>query len=496
MKRIHIFSRTTPLASVQGRVVYATSPSKQEHLLAVAGETDPAFWAQLATESQRAWREAGGKRENLCREGREVFGTLPNSAESEDLQMLAQEMAKDFTERYGAPCLVAIHKNKKESSLHYHRIICDRELLTEPEIRIADRNIFLDEDGIRKRTKKEILDADGQLRSGCRIVPKGEIFSERHFGERDDFFASKEWMDDYNHYMASWINERLQPDKERIVYDPNGPYLPQERIPKGIPAEKEAKIQKYNRLVQKYNNMVEAGAIDPDQARAIKGHVMMAPNRYEAIEVAFFPERVRAAEPGGVRTKKDPTDPVEQKKQQLRKLYRESSIAWNEYRRLPDGVDKKVALSKARGISAKIDDLKRELGLYTTQEYLNLLDKEEEERRKKREYAIRCRSRAHYYSDRWNSCNRRLYYLHEELGEIPILFATEEQKARRREIWEEIDEIHADMRRYAYEERQAKLQYKAAKKEAREMRKKARETRQELREQQKKEKAQVRDQGR
>lgn len=497
MKSIHIFSRATPLNDVKGRVKYATSPDKQEHLLAVAGETDPAFWERLAMESQLAWRQAGGNKERECCEAREIFGTLPNSAEEEDLQALAQEMADDFTATYGAPCLVAIHKNKTEKSLHYHRLVCDRDLLAVPEIRIADRNVFLDENGVRKRTKKEILDADGQIRDGCRIVPKGEILSERHFGARDEVFASKEWLDDYNHHMANWINERLQPDKKRIVYDPNGPYLPQHRIPKGTPEEKAALIQKYNRLVQKYNELVENGNLTPQAARQIKDQVMLAPDRYEALEAAVFPQNVRAAAPGGERTKYDPTDPVEQQKQQLRKLYRESNLAWTEYRKLADGsVEKKTAYAKARGISAQIDALKREMGLYTSQQYLAALDKEEEDLRRKREWAMKCRSRAHYYADRWDSCQRHISYLYEELGKIPFIFATEEEKARRREIWAEIEETKADMRRYAYEEQQAKLQYKAAKKEARDLRKKARETRQELRQQRRKEKAQEHTQGR
>lgn len=491
MKSIHIFSRATPLNDVKGRVKYATSPDKQEHLLAVAGETDSAFWERLAMESQLAWRQAGGNKERECCEAREIFGTLPNSAEAEDLQALAQEMADDFTATYGAPCLVAIHKNKKESSLHYHRLVCDRDLLAVPEIRAADRNVFLDENGVRKRTKKEILDADGQIREGCRIVPKGEILSERHFGARDEVFASKEWLDDYNHHMANWINERLQPDKKRIVYDPNGPYLPQQRIPKGAPEEKEARIQKYNRAVQKYNSWVEQGIIEPERASAIKGVVMAAPDRYEALEAALFPQNVRTTVPGGERTKHDPTDPVEQKRQHLRALYRESNLAWAEYRKLPDGsLEKKLALGKARGISAQIDALKRELGLYTSKEYKKLLDREEEEMRKKREYAMRCRSRAHYYAARWNSCNRHIDYLRDELRQLPVLFATEEERARRREIWAEIEEAEADQRRYAHEEWMAKQKYKAAKKEAREMRKKACETRQELRKQKKKENAQ------
>ena len=489
MGTVNVYSRATALTDVKGRINYATSPDKQENLLAVAGQTDPAFWERLATESQLAWRAAGGDKERACCEAREICDALPNSALQEDLQELGEKIAARFTEKYGAPCMVAIHLNKAKNNLHYHLIYSDRLLLAEPEIRIADRNVFLDEHGVRKRTKKEILDADGQIRDGCRIVPKGEVLSERHFGPKEDLFSSKGWLMDYKMDLADWINDELKPDKKRTVFDPAGPYLPQHKLKKGISEEKEAEIQKYNRAVQKYNGWVKDGIIEPEQASVIKGYVMMSPNRYEALAASLFPERGGAAMPGGERTKKDPTDPVEQKKQELRKLFRESRLAWDEYRRLPDGVDKKIALSRARGISAQIDETKRYLGMYTYEEYMALLDKEEADLRKKQNWMMRCRSQAHSYAYRWDRCEKRIEYLYRELGQIPILFPTEEQKAERRRICAEIEEAREDQRRYAHEEWLARQKYKEAKKEARELRKKTRETRREARQQQKKEKA-------
>jgi hypothetical protein len=38
------------------------------------------------------------------------------------------------------------------------------------------RNMFYDENGRHVRTKKEILDENGNVRKGCKIVKKGEVF--------------------------------------------------------------------------------------------------------------------------------------------------------------------------------------------------------------------------------------------------------------------------------------------------------------------------------
>ena len=49
-------------------------------------------------------------------------------------------------------------------------------MLEEPIEKIATRNMFYDENGKHVRTKKEILDENGQIREGCKIIPKGEAY--------------------------------------------------------------------------------------------------------------------------------------------------------------------------------------------------------------------------------------------------------------------------------------------------------------------------------
>lgn len=278
---VNVYVKVTKLSNVTGRVDYISSPKRQENLLAVAGTpTDPEFWQWLAEDSQTAWRCAGGHAPgNRCCEAREIHGDLPRCALRYDPQSIAEILAKDFKSVYGADCLVAIHQNKTKTNVHYHLIFSERELLQEPEIHRATRNVFLDENGIRKRTKKEILDADGKLCSGCKIVPKGEIISVRRFGKKNELFAQKSWLRDSKTFMANWINNRLQPDERREVYDRNGPYLPQQHIGKGRPAKQEERIRQYNERVKEFNKLVRTGEITLDDAKKMKAAVMTSSDR-------------------------------------------------------------------------------------------------------------------------------------------------------------------------------------------------------------------------
>lgn len=49
-------------------------------------------------------------------------------------------------------------------------------MLEQPEVKIATRNMFYDEQGKHRRTKKEILDEQGNIRAGCSIISKGEVY--------------------------------------------------------------------------------------------------------------------------------------------------------------------------------------------------------------------------------------------------------------------------------------------------------------------------------
>lgn len=66
--------------------------------------------------------------------------------------------------------------------------------------------MFYDEQGKHVfRTKKEILDGDGNIRRGCKIIKKGEVYERKIFTIKDGRFKQ-----DYGEIGACfWQGKRL-----------------------------------------------------------------------------------------------------------------------------------------------------------------------------------------------------------------------------------------------------------------------------------------------
>ena len=92
-------------------------------------------------------------------------------------------------------CISALHHNKRKTNYHIHLIFSERKLLDEPVEKTATSNMFYDENGKHVHTKKEILDEVGQLRCGCKIIPKGEIYERNVFTIKDSRFKSDVFLD-------------------------------------------------------------------------------------------------------------------------------------------------------------------------------------------------------------------------------------------------------------------------------------------------------------
>lgn len=383
---INIFARATKLTDVCGRIDYISNPDRQEHLMATARTVDQEYWRKLAADSQSAFMAAGGKRmveskngelvEARCCEAREFIGALPNSALSRNQEELAEEIASWWKKSTGADCIVALHQNKTMSQLHFHLIYSERELLQEPEIRIADRNAFIDEEGRRRRTKKEILDADGELRPGCKIVPKGAVLSERYFGDKNPMFSDKGWLYSQKQQLVDWINQELDPDLKRTVFDKYGPYLAQEHIGhirEDGPTEHQKRLEAWNKNVKEFNKLVKSGVISEDQALHLKTRIALAPDQLLEL-MAIRAEIYSVANPDLPKVYQDIQDlagkvqrtkegPDEERKRKLREAYRRSQLAWQKYRATKEGsLERRTALAEARKISAEILRRERELG--------------------------------------------------------------------------------------------------------------------------------------
>ena len=175
----HSFIQMSKLPNVKGRISYITSKAKQENLYATYRTADSTFWSNLARESQQEFKRSGttGK----CIEARELIIALPELYTKFDPDKVLKDFTDLFRKRYGVECVSALHHNKRKTNYHIHLIFSERKLLPEPDVKVATRSVFFNEAGQRVRTKKEITGEDGQIRNGCTVIKKGEIY-ESLFG--------------------------------------------------------------------------------------------------------------------------------------------------------------------------------------------------------------------------------------------------------------------------------------------------------------------------
>lgn len=261
----NLFARTNVLPDVCGRVDYISNPKRQENLLAFYDATEALlggqFWEILAAESRQSF-ELYGRNGSSCREGREVVALLSNSLlERLTPEEIAQIIADAFQKNLGLDTAVAIHFNKEDRSLHAHIVLPERQLLEEPVIKIAERNLFFDADGKRHYKKSEILDDDGELLPGCSIVKKGEIYEQRYFSDVDLSVRKKEWLDRVKKEVLRLRNDELKGDVEITEYDPSTGKLAHIYIGNKVLGATKARMERDNRLISEFNALVDAGTV-------------------------------------------------------------------------------------------------------------------------------------------------------------------------------------------------------------------------------------------
>ena len=117
-------------------------------------------------------------------------------------------------------CVSALHHNKRKTNYHIHLIFSERKLLPEPDIKIATRSVFYDETGKRVRTKKEITGEDGQIRKGCTVIKKGEVYESHLFTVKDDKFKSEPFLREVKEIYTDLINRHISdPEQQLKVFD-------------------------------------------------------------------------------------------------------------------------------------------------------------------------------------------------------------------------------------------------------------------------------------
>lgn len=185
---------------------------------------------------------------------------LPESFVNYDHDDLLKRMVDAFKEKYGVECHAALHHNKRKTNLHIHMIFAERERLEQPTEKTATRNMFYDEKGRHVRTKKEILDGDGNIRKGCKIIKKGEAYERKIFTIKDSRFKQESFLDEAKVFYTDLINQMVIDDKDRLsIFDKNSPYLATKKIGKNNPKAEEIKAD--NKIRMEWNRTVDRAIV-------------------------------------------------------------------------------------------------------------------------------------------------------------------------------------------------------------------------------------------
>ena len=252
------FIQMSKLTNLKGRINYISSHARQENLYAVYETTDRIFWTELAKCNQEEFMRSGT--EGKCIEARELIIALPESFVDYEPDKLLKLFTEHFKQNYDVECISALHHNKRKTNYHIHLIFSERKLLDEPVEKIATRNMFYDETGKHVRTKKETLDEAGQLRSGWKIIPRGEVYERNIFTIKDSRFKSDCFLDEVKWSYTDLINIYVRDDKEKLkVFDKNGVYLPMKKVGKNNP--KAEQIEADNRVRTMWNQTVDRALV-------------------------------------------------------------------------------------------------------------------------------------------------------------------------------------------------------------------------------------------
>ena len=144
-------------------------------------------------------------------------------------------------------------------------------MLPEQIEKTATRNMFYDEKGKHVRTKKEILDENGNVRKGCKIVKKGEVYERNLFTAKNKLFKQDDFVYEVKHFYTDLINMLVKANKKKLhVFDENGLYLATKKIGKNNP--KDEQIQTDNGYRMRWNCGVDKAIVSgvADTARNTK----------------------------------------------------------------------------------------------------------------------------------------------------------------------------------------------------------------------------------
>lgn len=390
LNSMHIYVRFSRQHNTIDRINYVIQ-RQGEKFICSAGNHDMVYWHRLALECDRAAKNC--KQGSSSTQAREAIVYIPNEFleyKIEEQKDILEDLAERIRHLTGTDCIIACHNSHPnsddlEGNAHLHILISERPLLHKDEIKLADRDLFFDENNHKQRTKAAILDEFGQLRKGCYIIPKGEVVSL--FGSKYSDMKSPRWTRNMKQHLCNWINETFEPDKERVVYSSDSPFVVQQHVGKECSKEVKQRIREDNIRIKKYNQYIREGIISVDEAMWYKPLIMSAPQRgleAEAVYMALFnedyPEEFAITEFMGTaeRTSK-PLTAEELNKRELRRLYRSAHIERTLARTSSNDEEKRKHQRLARHYSAEIDRMHKELGHWNLARYDSEFQKDKAE---------------------------------------------------------------------------------------------------------------------
>ena len=253
------FVQMNKLTNVSGRITYISSKAKRENLYATyTTVSERSFWRELAKCNQESFRQSGS--EGKCIEARELIIALPESFVYYEPEYLLRRFTDHFKQNYKVECISALHHNKRKTNYHIHLIFAERQLLDKPIEKIATRNMFYDEKGRHRRTKKEILDETGNIRKKCKVIRKGEVYEQNLFTKKNELFKADGFLDEVKRLYTDLINVCAIKEEDKLhVFDRNGVYLATKKIGKNNP--KAAEIEADNMERVRWNQAVDRALI-------------------------------------------------------------------------------------------------------------------------------------------------------------------------------------------------------------------------------------------
>ena len=191
---------------------------------------------------------------------RELIIALPESFVHYEPEYLLKRFTDHFKQKYKVECISALHHNKRKTNYHIHLIFAERQILDKPIEKIATRNMFYDERGKHRRTKKEILDEAGNIRKKCKVIKKGEVYERNLFTKKNELFKADGFLDEVKRLYTDLINVCAIKEEDKLhVFDRNGMYLATKKIGKNNP--KAAEIEADNMERVRWNQTVDRALI-------------------------------------------------------------------------------------------------------------------------------------------------------------------------------------------------------------------------------------------